>query len=442
MKSTLPLIGDYEPHKQLFVTSQGAVTQREFLGAVHSLAAKLPNTPYIVNMCEDRYWFMLVFCAAVVNGQVNLLPPSNQPERILKRYPESSLVSDVPSRYESLGGLSVASLLSDKPGHHEIMPGIPAEQLVAIAFTSGSTGEPSPNEKNWGALVSSASRLYERFVADMGPEVGLVATVPPQHMYGMEMTVMMSLHGGCVLHTGRPFFPSDIVQALHQVDIPRLLVTTPVHLRAIVSAGLEVPALKKLICSTAPLTVEAASSAEEVLGVNLYEIFGSTETGSIATRRTTAEDAWLPLENIVLRPASEGWQVSGTGLPETASLMDKLELESNGRFRFIGRAADMINVAGKRISIPELTAQLMTIESVSDAFVFLPDGCDRNLQRPSALVVSELSEQQILGQASKLVDPVFLPRPLIKVDSIPRNATGKVTRELLQECLRNANAKS
>ena len=95
-------------------------------------------------------------------------------------------------------------------------PVIPAAQVAAIAFTSGSTGEPEAHAKHWGALVSGAEAAAERFglrAAD-GPPAAVVATVPPQHMYGFETTVMLPLHSAAALVAGETFYPSDVAEAL------------------------------------------------------------------------------------------------------------------------------------------------------------------------------------------------------------------------------------
>jgi acyl-coenzyme A synthetase/AMP-(fatty) acid ligase len=92
----------------------------------------------------------------------------------------------------------------------------------------------------------------------------------------------------------------------------------------------------------------------------------------------------------------------------------------------------MLNVAGKRFSLGELTARLAEIEGVDDAVAFLPDARD-DIERPVALVVSELAPREIARRLARTVDAAFIPRPIIRVAQIPRNATGKVLRATLIE---------
>ncbi|MDH4052087.1 MAG: beta-hydroxyacyl-ACP dehydratase, partial [Rubrivivax sp.] len=125
-------------------------------------------------------------------------------------------------------------------------------------------------------------------------------------------------------------------------------------------------------------------------------------------------------------------EVIGPQLAQPVPLQDQLALLDGGRFRLLGRAADLINVGGKRASLADLNRRLLEVDGVEDAVVFVPD----DGQRPAALVVSGLSERQISEQLARRIDPVLLPRPLRIVAQIPRNETGKVARADLLQALR------
>jgi acyl-coenzyme A synthetase/AMP-(fatty) acid ligase len=254
-------------------------------------------------------------------------------------------------------------------------------------------------------------------------------------MYGLEMTVMMALQGGCVMDDGHPFYPPEIVESLQRLPRPRALVTTPIHLRHLLGSPLQMPWVDQLVSATAPLDQSMATAAEARFGGRLDEIFGFTEAGSIATRCSSVEQAWTLLDGMRVACNNNRASISGWQLPGTEELQDSIEMIDEQSFRFLGRAADMINVGGKRASLAELTQKLLHIDGVIDGVVFLPDG--ESNQRPAALVVSELEERQIFASLARSIDPVLLPRPIKKVGTIPRNATGKVTRDLLHQALRS-----
>lgn len=433
----LPLVEPDRPLRVLAWRGSRAVNQQQFLHDARQLAERLPTAGHALNLCEDRYLFMVAFAAVCLRGQTNLLPPSRAQgviAEIAAAYPGSYALIDAAS--SDLAGLpaivvSAEEGLADPPAHG--VPALPEDHVAALVFTSGSTGAPRAHAKTWRSLVWTARHCARRFLGEAQAGASIVATVPPQHMYGLETTVMMALAGGCAAHAGRPFFPGDLRDALEQVPAPRLLITTPVHLRACVGAAPAFPPLARIISATAPLETELATAAEAVLGAPVFEIYGCTEAGSMASRRTVSTPVWQFYPGMRLSRDDGADHVQGEHLDAPVLLPDVVEDLGDGRFRLLGRSADMLKVAGKRASVSDLSARLLRIPGVADAIVFVPVPNPGSEARPAALVVApELSEAQILAALAKLVDPVFLPRPLIRVPRLPRNAVGKLPYAVLR----------
>jgi acyl-coenzyme A synthetase/AMP-(fatty) acid ligase len=315
-----------------------------------------------------------------------------------------------------------------------------------IGFTSGSTGKPKTYPKSWGSVHASTALnagAIRRALAIAGHEAmtsvpAIVATVPPQHMYGMELSVLLPLIGGMAVHAGRPLFPADIALALGELPSPRVLVSTPLHLRTLVESSQAFPETAVIVSATAPLDRELAVAVEARLGGQLLEMFGSTETCVVACRRTATEDTWRAYDGVELRPMADGTLVSAAWFVEPTLLQDVVELRSDARFAVRGRSSDMIEVAGKRASLSDLTRRLLAIEGVRDAVLFQPQPDSvAKIRRLAALVVAPgCSARQIRERLAGSVDPAFLPRPLRIVDSLPRNELGKLPREQLLEMLK------
>jgi acyl-coenzyme A synthetase/AMP-(fatty) acid ligase len=327
------------------------------------------------------------------------------------------------------------------------LPGLAPDQCAFVGFTSGSTGPPTPHAKLWSFLSGSTAQNARRILETIAPAPGgsrpwIVATVPPQHMYGMEMSVLLPLLGDMSVHCGRPLFPADVAAALAEVPAPRVLVTTPVHLRALVESGLEFPDLALVISATAPLETSLAVRAERRLRARVLDVLGSTETCAIATREGAREAAWRPHSGVVLTPGPAGTLVEAPWFDKPALLQDIVEFLPGGCFTLRGRNADSIEIAGKRASLAELTQRLLAVSGVSDAIVFQPEAADLGLAlRVSALAVAPgLTAASILERLRESVDPAFLPRPLVLVAALPRNALGKLPREQLLGALRAAAA--
>ncbi len=114
---------------------------------------------------------------------------------------------------------------------------------------------------------------------------------------------LLALQGGCPFWSGKPFYPQDICAALEAVPGPRLLVSTPFHLATLLDAEVPLPAVDLLLSATAPLSSALAARAEASCQAPLLEIYGSTESGQLASRRTTAGPAWELLSGVELEQA-------------------------------------------------------------------------------------------------------------------------------------------
>jgi acyl-coenzyme A synthetase/AMP-(fatty) acid ligase len=244
----------------------------------------------------------------------------------------------------------------------------------------------------------------------------------------------MPLLGPVGVHAGRPFFPADVAAALTAVPAPRVLVTTPVHLRALVESGIVLPPIAAMLSATAPLPVELARAAEQCFGAPVLEVFGSTETCVVASRRPTQDEDWSLYAGVTLHPQPDGTSVIAPQLAAPVTLADIVNLSEDGRrFRLRGRQADMLEIAGKRASLGDLSRRLLAIPGVQDGVVFQLDGADAlGVHRIAALAVAPgLDEHAILDALRRAIDPLFLPRPLRLVDALPRNETGKLPRAAL-----------
>ena len=415
------------------------VTAARFLADVERVAEQLPARSYLVNLCMDRYRFAVGLIASLVRGQVNLLPPNQTPEmlRQLQRdYGDLYALSDAPQELGTIEQVLYPRASEESTWRSSLrqfsVPAFAEEQVAAIAFTSGSTGLPTPHRKTWGALARGASAEALSFDLHLGPPATLVGTVPPQHMYGLESTVLMALRGGLALHAGRPFYPADVAAALAGIPGDRVLVTTPVHLRALLNEGIPLPQLRMIVCATAPLSQEMAAQAEARYRAPLHEVYGFTEAGMVATRRTVEGPAWHCLRDVRLRREGDVVRVAGGHVENEVPFSDVIEPDGNDVFILHGRNADLVNIAGKRTSLGYLNHQLNSIEGVRDGVFFMPDESGDGVTRLTAFVVAPgLTREFLLGALRARVDAAFLPRPLNFVDSLPRNATGKLPREVL-----------
>ncbi|MGC4061818.1 MAG: AMP-binding protein, partial [Aquabacterium sp.] len=306
------------------------------------------------------------------------------------------------------------------------MPMIPSEQCVARVYTSGSTGQPQGFDKHFGCLRRSIEAAMQRiWPVTQGP-CSVVGTSSFRHMFGFEATVLLPLWGGGQLSERMPFFPADVCAALAAMSEPRLLVTTPYHLRKLLEADVALPRVAAVLSATAPLALEWAQRAEAVLGAPVLELYGATELGMTATRQPCRQDEWDTLGGLTLQAqGDEAVVAQGPSLAQPQALHDVIELLSPTRFRLIDRSANLINIVGKRSSLGFLNHLLCDIPGVHDGVFCLPQTHDA--ARLAAFVVAPgLRGTDILAALRPHLDPVFLPRPIVFLDHLPRDANGKL----------------
>ena len=433
--NALPLIerGLDEP----LVSLEGrALSVAEFLGLAQGLAERLPRRAAVINLCQNRTRFSIGFAAALLSGGHNLLPANRLPatvDGLLCDQPDACVLSDCAMDHLDAPVFHPADLPDCPPAHS--IPRIPAGQLAAVVFTSGSTGTSARIIKPWSTLYHS-SRLNQRC---FGPErlIHALATVPPQHMWGLETSVLLPWFGPLLMDDSQPFFASDIISNLERLPGPRALISAPVHLRVLDEADVPLPALDTIYSATAPLSPELASRLESATSARLTEIYGCAETGCLAQRRCAAKETWQLFSAFELVGGPHRFRVEAAHLPQSVELMDTLRLNAAGGFELVGRSSDLINIAGKRASLAELTRILLDIPGVIDGVIFQPqEQSEGRVGRLAALVVAPgLNKSELRTRLAERIDGAFLPRPLRLVDALPRAETGKLPRHALIDFL-------
>jgi len=439
--SSLPLLAHTRAQDLLALRHGQPVSAGQFLADARRLAAALPAGRHVLNACADRYRFAVGMAAALLADKLSLLPPTLTPEMVRQIQAFAPDVFCLSDQAQSLAlpqlawadAMAGASPQAQAQGGAWEVPQIPASRVAAIMFTSGSTGVPVAHRKSWGSLVRGARAEAGRLGLLGEQRHSIVATVPPQHMYGFESTVLLALQGGGVLGAGHPFYPADICAALAEAARPRMLVTTPVHLKALLASGLDIPPIDLLLSATAALPPQLALAAETRLQAPLLEIYGSTETGQIATRRLSQGQAWTLFPDVSLSNSQGQTWAAGGHVEQATPLADELEVLPEGRFLLHGRTADLVNIAGKRSSLGYLNHQLAAIPGVLDGAFFMPDEQDGDsVVRLMAFVVAPgLAAPALLAALRERIDAIFIPRPLVLLEALPRNSTGKLPREAL-----------
>ena len=251
----LPLITHSQLNAPIAYRHHGVITAAQYLADVQRCAQHLPTSKYVLLACQDRYAFAVGFGAALVRGQSCLLPSTHTEELIAKlsqSHEALYCLTDEPACPIALTQVHLNDwLFTGDLGCAATVPMIAPNHVAAYVFTSGSTGLPLPYRKTWGKLVVNVQSEGARLGIVSGSGYTIVGTVPPQHMYGFESTVLIALQNACAFDSGKPFYPADIEHAMAHTPRPRALVTTPFHLRAFMTEVLAPSPIDLLVCATA-----------------------------------------------------------------------------------------------------------------------------------------------------------------------------------------------
>ena len=405
----------------------GIMSRADLLAHAIALSEKLPEKNYAINLCQDRYLFIVSYLAVCIRKQISLLPANQAPKTLQdlqENYPESYILSD---NKADAGVVITYDLLTKST---QPFPLIDIDRPLSISFTSGSTGKPKAIQKTWRGFQISAELALQRFKLQ-DQEITLVSTVPMQHMYGLETSLFWVLFSQMTLHNSRPFYPEDIRNTLNSLTTQKVLVSTPRHLNSCSQTQGEWSNIKFLLSSTAPMDKVLAKQIEQNMQAPVFELFGSTETLSFASRRVTITEQWQPYATIQLKKIQQQFVLQGGHIAKAQVLDDNFSIDNEGLFTLLGRCTDLVKIAGKRASLYDLNYHLTAINGIEDG-VFFPG---KN-ERLSALVVSQLPRQTILQHLKQSIDEVFMPRVIYSVAAVPRNTMGKIIKSELEQLIR------
>lgn len=426
----------FSPDRPVFQHPDGTIsTGHDLLRAAHRTAALLPDAQ-IVSLCQDVWHFTVLFLATILRGQSVLLSSDRTPERLVQLATSRNAVCVVLEGDTPTDSLPPGTLILPAPdGSGPDQPDNPVilfDREVATVFTSGSTGQPVAYAKKWGALVIR-SIVARELLDPLETPSSLTGTVPPYHMYGFETLVCQAVHTRSLATTGLTAYPADWQKMLELTAEPRVLITTPLQMRALLRADLALPPIERIVSAAAPLAEDLARSTEEALLTVVTEIYGATEIGSIALRRTTDKSAWQLYDTIALHVNDDSVIISAPGAPNI-ELADLVEQVDARHFRLIGRRNDVVKIAARRASLSALNTILTSLPCVEDGAFVPPNADDGERARMQVLVVATgVDAADILAGLRKQIDPVFLPRSITFVESMPRNSVGKLTAGALRD---------
>jgi acyl-coenzyme A synthetase/AMP-(fatty) acid ligase/3-hydroxymyristoyl/3-hydroxydecanoyl-(acyl carrier protein) dehydratase len=309
--------------------------------------------------------------------------------------------------------------------------------LVGITiFTSGTTGTPQSIFKSLDQLNAEIETLESTFHS-LVDRAQFYSTVSHQHIYGLLFSVLWPASFGRLLSADNLTFPEQFDAAFSTGE--SVLVSSPALLKRLSHIDAVTASPKAVFSSGGALDGASAGSVKRLLGVNPIEVFGSSETGGIAYRKTP-DAPWTPFEKVETRLGVDGaLEIKSPHLPneDWHRCNDRVEFRGSA-FLLKGRSDRIVKIEEKRVSLAGIeTASLATGLIGRSQCVMIERGGRNALALVMQLSATGLSRTrkeiiEVLKAALiNVVEPVAMPKWFRFVSDWPQNELGKTTQAAL-----------
>lgn len=432
------ILTDHRYSKREFVISKYTFED------VYRLAADIRNSLNSINgticICTEDKGLIAAALLASLDSELTMVLPYAFSEQAIREVQQvvgfKTAVTDQPEKLPP----GIEAMVPDSNCNVDpVFPRITGPDSVFLKFyTGGSTGEHKIWSKTPRNLFEEAFYLSQRF--NVTEDDRILATVPPYHIYGFLFTVLIPFVSSARVVAEICTFPQEIRNAL-QCHSATILVSVPMHYRILRGGEIQGDSLRIAFSSAGKLDKKDGNYFHKKTGVDLFEIYGSTETGGIASRCQAENE--IPMEpfdvvdwkvvdeRLCVRSAfispeisrdSEGFFMTG----------DRVKIKSNNTFILLGRVDGIVKVGGKRVDLEEIRNKLKQIQKVAEVIIIsVPDARGKE-NEIWALVQGSIDKNLFRERVSKVLEPYAIPRRIRIVDEIPVSSTGKYDRKVLK----------
>ncbi len=306
-----------------------------------------------------------------------------------------------------------------------------ASPLLLHIFTGGSTGKPQLFAKTRENIFGEGFFLANRY--QLTERDCILATIPPYHIYGLLFSVVLPLVSSATVVGETPSFPSDIARAMKERKVS-FLASVPAHYRVLRDVRLS-PTLRLAFSSAGMLDVADNKGFCLANPQGVVEVYGSTETGGIATRnRSLGEEHFTAFSTLDWKIIDSRLAVRSPyispDLPVDADGFflagDRVQAQGAQYFSLLGRADTVTKVGGKRVDLEEIRQLIKNAAGVFDCVVMaLPDFGGRENQIGALIEGDAISIESIKKMLSNSLEPYAMPRRIRMIDHIPVHYNGK-----------------
>ena len=370
---------------------------------------------------------------------------------------------------EAEGATPFASLLAagGQPPAVEIDP---ANDLVALPYSSGTTGLPKGVMLTHRNLVANLCQFQDALATGAGER--LIAVLPFFHIYGLVVLMAAAVREGSTLVTMPRFDLEEFLRILQEHHVTRAYLVPPIVLALAKHPMVDkydLSALQVVVSGAAPLDAGLQGAAASRVDCMVAQGWGLTETSPVLTTSVGAPLGPKPgavgvlLPNTALRvvdPATgadvgrgetgellaRGPQVMKGYLNAPQATADMLDpdgwlhtgdlgrVDDDGYVYVVDRVKELIKYKGMQVAPAELEAVLLGHPAIADAAVVRsPD--EEAGEVPKAFVVAKtpLQAEEVIAYVAERVAPHKRIRRVEFIDEIPKALSGKILRRVLMD---------
>ena len=407
-------------------------------GTLSALFLKQTKSKPVCLAAEGRDVIAAALLAALVTETVLVLPHGFS-ERALQQAQDATGFTAAVVDVDRELSKDTQLIFCDDSSVGEPLPEvqISKDQELLQIFTGGSTGAPKVWSKTVGNIFGEA--IYMASCYEINSDDVIVSTVSPYHIYGLLFSVMIPLVTSASVLAATPSFPLEIVDSVQQQSAT-ILVSVPVHYRIL--KGRSVGTTLRLAFSSAGmLEKEDSLSFSSCNMIGVVEVYGSTETGGLASRdRFAGQESFNPLEPLYWKIYEERLYVRSPFL--SPELMvdkegfflsgDRVKRVGTNSFSLHGRADAITKVGGIRVDLDEVKDVLRNQPQVKECVVVsIPEKNGRGNLIAALIRGNDVDVDQVKNTLLDLLEPAAQPKRIRVVSAIPTNSNGKYDREAI-----------
>ena len=411
------------------IATQPNWTRADFNRAVFQLSGSLKthNVQAAALWFDDAALFACAVLAAWHAGARVLLLPNVAPENIAWGETADIFLTDNLVHHNAW---HLPEILAQRQPENDRQPENTAIPAAAEAHlkTSGSSGNAQIIVKTAAQMQTEATALAAALPFDHAGATA-IGSVSPQHLYGFTFRFALTLTLGWTIARDQARYPENLLAAtrsksvwiaspavLNRLENGRDWAAAAANVAGIVSSGGALP--------------EATAAQLAAHASRPYEIYGSTETGIIASRR--GGEVWQPFDGVMWGQDADGALWAQSPWATRVQTADLIEPHGNG-FVLLGRKDRIIKLEDKRVSLTQLEHSLLQHAWLADAHCALHNRRVAAWAALNEVGIAALREQGRAAVADALKrhlattqDKTALPRYWRFAAALPRNAQAKI----------------